>query len=42
MLATNNKQYMEVIRMSGVTSDDGEVDWATFFQGSNAYQKAYL
>ena len=31
MLATNDKQYMEVIRMSAVTSEDGEVDWETFF-----------
>ena len=42
MLATNEKQYMEVIRMSNVTDDDGQVDWDSFFQGSNAYQKIYL
>lgn len=42
MLATNNKQYMEVIRMSNVTDDDGEVDWNSFFKGNSAYQKAYL
>ena len=42
MLATNDKQYMEVIRMSNVTSEDGEVDWDTFFKGSSAYQKIYL
>ena len=42
MLATNDKQYMEVIRMSAVTGEDGNVDWQTFFQGNNAYQKAYL
>jgi len=28
---------MEVIRMSNVTDDDGEVDWSTFFQGNNVY-----
>jgi len=42
MLATNEKQYMEVIRMSSVTDEDGQVDWSSFFRGSNAYQKAYL
>ena len=33
---------MEVIRMSNVTDEDGQVDWESFFQGSNAYQKIYL
>ena len=42
MLATNEKRYMEIIRMTHVTSEDGEVDWETFFQGSNAHQKTYL
>ena len=42
MLATNDKQYMDVIRMSSVTDEDGEVDWSAFFQGSSAYQKSYL
>ena len=31
MLATNEKQYMEVIRMNNVTDEDGEVDWNAFF-----------
>lgn len=31
MLATNDKQYMDVIRMSSVTDEDGEVDWSAFF-----------
>lgn len=42
MLATNEKQYIEVIRMSNVTDEDGQVDWDAFFQGNNAYQKIYL
>ena len=42
MLATNEKQYMEVIRMGNVTDEDGEVDWTSFFQGNNEYQKCYL
>lgn len=37
MLATNEKQYMDVIRMSNVTNEDGEVDWESFFKGNNAY-----
>ena len=41
-LATNEKQYMEVIEMESVTGEDGEVDWNKFFQGSSAYHKAYL
>ena len=41
MLATNEKQYMDVIRMSNVTNEDGEVDWESFFKGNNAYQKTY-
>ena len=28
--------------MSDVTSDDGSVDWTTFFQSENAYMKSYL
>ena len=42
MLATNEKQYMEVIRMGNVTDENGEVDWTSFFQGSSEYQKCYL
>lgn len=42
MLATNDKQYMEVIRMSSVTEDDGEVDWSLLSEGTNAYEKTYL
>jgi len=31
MLATNEKQYMEVIRMNNVTDEGGDVDWKAFF-----------
>ena len=41
-LVTNEKQYMEVIRMGNVTDEDGEVDWTSFFQGISEYQKCYL
>lgn len=37
MLATNDRQYMEVIRMETNTNEDGQIDWATFFQGNNVY-----
>lgn len=37
MLATNEKQYMEVIRMDSVTDEEGQVDWTTFFKGSSEY-----
>lgn len=37
MLATNEKQYMEVIRMDSVTDEEGQVDWNTFFKGSSEY-----
>lgn len=33
---------MQVISMDNVTNDLGEVDWATFFKGTNIYQKDYL
>lgn len=41
MLATNEKQYLEVVQMSSVTAEDGEVDWKAFFEGSNSYLKQY-
>ena len=42
MLATNEKQYLNIIEMGQVTDEDGEVDWASFFEGSSIYQKTYL
>ena len=42
MLATNEKQYLDIIEMGQVTDEDGEVDWASFFEGSSIYQKTYL
>ena len=42
MLATNEKKYSEVIRMSGVTDEQGEVDWDKFFKGNSEYAKSYL
>ena len=42
MLATNEQRYMEVISMSSVTDEDGEVDWSKFFQSENAFMKTYL
>lgn len=42
MLATNDKQYMEVIRMSSVTDEDGQVNWSALSESSNAFQKTYL
>jgi len=42
MLATNDKRYMNVIGMGSVTDADGEVDWRTFFKGSNVYEKTYM
>ena len=42
MLATNDNQYMEVMRMNSSTEEeDGEIDWASFFEGRNVYQKTY-
>ena len=37
MLATNDKLYQDIIGMGQVTDEDGQVDWATFFQGSSIY-----
>ena len=43
MLATNEKQYLEVMSMENVTDGEtGQVDWTTFFKGNNQYQKTYL
>ena len=42
MLSTNEKQYLDIIEMGQVTDEDGEVDWASFFEGSSIYQKTYL